>query len=416
MTDDLEEYRRIARSWIAANLRLRTPEDTYDPRGFTPEMVEYERSIQRVLFDSGYAGISWPVAYGGQGLTAAHEQAFEEEARDYRLPNFGALGRQTFGICVPTLLAFAPESFLADHVPRVLRGEELWVQFFSEPAAGSDLAGVRTRATRHGDGWRLNGAKTWSSGAYYANFGLCIARTNMDVPKHRGLTWFVVKVDAPGVTVRPIVQINGDAEFCEEFFDDVEVPDSHRIGAVDDGWTVTRTLLAFERAVGSRNLAPVDKTAPDIAPDMQNLARRVKRPKEAHVRQLIARAHIIDLVQRELTGRVTTLGAAGVADASSLAAYPKLAAGTLMPERARIGMEIGRNAAILWDESEGSDSKTARIYLSARSKSIAGGTNEMMRNVIGERLLGLPREVSFDADVPFGEVIKRAASWDPSQR
>src|SRR3954452_23252571 len=225
----LEDFRAEARAWIGANLDARTGPGEPAVR-MTPARLAEERAIQRRLFDGGYAGIGWPVEYGGRGLSGAHQQVFSDEARRFRVPDFGVLGRTTFGICVPTMLAFAAPAFLHCHVPRVLVGEELSVQFFSEPDAGSDLAGVRTRATMDGDRWILNGAKIWSSGAYYADYGMCLARTDWEVPKHRGLTWFAVRVDAPGLEVRPIRQISGGSEFCQEFLDDVEVGPADVIG------------------------------------------------------------------------------------------------------------------------------------------------------------------------------------------
>jgi alkylation response protein AidB-like acyl-CoA dehydrogenase len=409
---DLHDYRRRARAWLEANLDRRQPGDHHGayPPHWTPDRDRRERAIQRSMYEGGYTGITWPREYGGQGLTAAHEQAFNEEAREFRVAEFGILGNTTWGICVPTMLAHASPAFLARHVPRVLSGERLWVQFFSEPDAGSDLAGVRTRATRDGDRWILRGSKIWSSGAYYADYGLCLARTNWDVPKHRGLTWFAVKVDSPGVTVQPIPQITGSSEFCQEYFDDVELTDDDVIGDVDEGWSVARTMLVTERQVGARTKMRPVTASRQPASDMVVLARRVGRESDPGVQQLIARAHIGDVVQAELSTRVAQLGAARVADAASLASYSKLAAGTLVPERALIGVEIGRGAGLVW--SEGSEPSPVSVdYLGARGQSIAGGTNEMMRNVIGERILGLPREPSFDTDRPFSEVVRRAAEW-----
>jgi alkylation response protein AidB-like acyl-CoA dehydrogenase len=224
----VEDFRQRARTWLEANLEKRAPGDGVSPRGRwdrTPEAMAVERGLQRKLCEGGFAGITWPKEYGGQGLTAAHERAFNEEAVHYRMPDLGAAGSVTFEMCGPTMLVHASPEFLQRHVPQILAGDELWAEFFSEPVAGSDLAGVQSRATKDGDRWILNGSKIWSSGAYYADYGMCLARTNWEVPKHRGLTWFAVKTDKPGVTVQPIRQINGDAEFCQEFFDDVELSD-----------------------------------------------------------------------------------------------------------------------------------------------------------------------------------------------
>ena len=177
------------------------------------------------MYEAGYAGITWPKEYGGQGLHPAYERAFAQEARGYVLPDLGIAGGATLGVCGPTMVAHASPAFLAREVPRMLSGDAIVAQFFSDPDAGSDLAGVRTQAVRDGDRWILNGSKIWSSGAYYADYGMCLARTNWDVPKHRGLTWFLVPTDAPGVTVERIRQINGNSEFCQEFFNDVELSD-----------------------------------------------------------------------------------------------------------------------------------------------------------------------------------------------
>ena len=265
---------------------------------------------------------------------------------------------------------------------------------------------------RDGERWLLSGSKIWSSGAYYADYGLCLARTNWEVPKHRGLTWFAVKADKPGVTIRRLRQINGKSEFCQEFFDNVELTDDDVVGEVDAGWTVARTMLVTERGGGSRGAAVAVHPIRQFAPDLLALATRLGRENDSSVRQAIARAHVNDVVQAELTGRVLALSDAGVADPSSLAAYIKLALGMFTLDRARIGMQVGRGATVAWPEDGAEEfADAARSFLSARGQSIAGGTNEMMRNVISERLLDLPREISFDADRPFTEVLRRAADW-----
>ena len=183
------------------------------PPGFRDAYQQFRRD--------GWAGMSADPAYGGQGLPAEYERAFNQEARAYVMPDLGIAGGATLGVCGPTMVAHASPEFLQREVPRMLAGDAIVAQFFSDPDAGSDLAGVRTQAVRDGDRWILNGSKIWSSGAYYADYGMCLARTNWDVPKHRGLTWFLVPTDAPGVTVERIRQINGNSEFCQEFFSDV---------------------------------------------------------------------------------------------------------------------------------------------------------------------------------------------------
>ena len=223
---DLEDYRRSARLWLEENLSGATP------RRHRPSVGSTTRPSKALLLNgSSSASSSTPdtPASPGQpstearGSVAAHDAAFVQEARAFRIPDFGVAGGTTVNVCAPTMLAHAAPEFLKYHIPRILAGEELFVQFFSEPGAGSDLAGITTRATRDGEEWILNGSKIWSSGAYYADYGMCLARTDWDVPKHRGLTWFAVRIDQPGVTVQPVREINGDAEFCQEFFDDVRL-------------------------------------------------------------------------------------------------------------------------------------------------------------------------------------------------
>ncbi len=365
-------------------------------------------SLQRTAFDAGFAGITMPEEYGGQGLTPAHERVFREEAAGYAVipgPNIA---------CAGPMLAHASPEFLRRHIPKMLSGEEVWVQFFSEPGAGSDLAGVRTRAERDGERWILNGAKIWSTGAAEADYGMCLARTDWDVPKHQGLTWFAVRCDAPGVTVQPIREISGGQDFCQEFFDDVELSDDDVIGEVNNGWAVTQTMLVYERgaspAGGGGAFMAMRPSSRKLAPDLVELARRVGRVDDPNVRQLIARAHINDFARGQLGRRVGQLIAQG-GNAAGIASYGKLAAGVMDPIRARIGIEVGRTAALLWEPGNVDAMSASLNYLNGRIMSIAGGTNEIQRNGIGERVLGLPREPSFDSNKAFRDVVADAANW-----
>jgi alkylation response protein AidB-like acyl-CoA dehydrogenase len=374
----------------------------------TREGIIPQRALQRKLFDAGFAGISWPTEYGGQGLTPAHERAFNEEALAYVLPDFGVAGGVT--VCARIMLVYASPEFLRLHIPKILSGEAMWVQFFSEPGAGSDLAGITTRATRDGDRWILNGSKIWTSGASYADYGMCLARTDWEVPKHRGLTWFAVPTDAPGVTIQPIREINGSAMFCQEFLDDVELTDDDVIGDVNQGWSIAQRLLIFERG-GGYETAPRAEAPHGLPDDLVTLARRFEREKEPHVRQLIARAYVNDTVLTQLGTRIGGLIRAGAGDPAGIASYVKLAAGTFGVVRARIGMEIGRSGALVWEQNDAAGMVTSVAYLNGRMSCIGGGTSEMQRNAIGERVLGLPREPSFDRNLPFSEVVRNAAKW-----
>jgi alkylation response protein AidB-like acyl-CoA dehydrogenase len=408
---DLDAYRRQARTWLAEHFDKRDgPWEHHEIDYYTPEVMATNRERQRTLFEGGYAGITWPKEYGGQGLSDEYEAAFSDEANVYLLPDFGILSGTTFHICVPTMMAYGQPEFLRDFVPKVLAGEALVCQFFSEPSSGSDLAGARTRATKDGEQWVINGQKIWSTYAHLSDWGFCLARSNWDVPKHRGLTWFAIPSDAAGVTIRPIRQINETSEFCEDFFDDVVVPDTNRIGDVDQGWTVTQTMLVFERGagrpVGNRDGFRLGR----LAPDLVELARRSGVLGDPVVRQKLARAHSIDVVGRALASRIGELGRLGRLDAG-VAAYGKLFQGTYNPIRARLGVEIGGVEAMAWDSFDEHGADTSLSYLNSRIMSIAGGTNEMQRNGIGERALGLPREPSFDTKKPFSQVLRDAQEW-----
>jgi alkylation response protein AidB-like acyl-CoA dehydrogenase len=408
---NLDAYREGARSWLADNLERRAgPIERHDINYFTPDVMAANRALQRRVFEGGYAGITWPKEYGGGGLPASFEAAFLDEARDYVMPDCGVLTLTTFGVCVPTMLAFGPPELLHDLVPKVLAGEVLICQFFSEPSSGSDLAGARTTATKDGEQWVLNGQKIWSTYAHLADWGLCLARTDWEVPKHGGLTWFAVPCDAPGLTIRPIRQINDTSEFCEDFFDDVVVPDGNRIGDVNKGWTVTQTMLIFERGAGrTSDGGDLPRPGP-LAPDLVELARRADRIDEPVTRQRMARAHTNNFVGRSLAARIAELAHLGRLDAG-VASYGKLFAGTYDPIRARIAVEIGGAGAMTWKAEDDDGAAVSLGYLNSRILSIAGGTNEVQRNGIGERALGLPREPSFDTNKPFNEVLRDAANW-----
>lgn len=405
---DVESFRREARRWIAANLDRRPPDrlrvGALDYLSL--EHIAEHRRLQAKVYEAGYIGITFPRKYGGQGLTGAHERAFREEAAGYVLPDLGGAGHVTMGPIARSLLEHASEELCRRHIPRILSGESVWCQFYSEPEAGSDLAGIRTSAVRDGERWVLNGSKIWSTGAYYADFAMCLARTDWDAPKHRGLTWFIVPTDAEGLTIRQVRQINGTGGFCEEFLDDVIIDADAVIGEVNQGWSVTQTMLVYERGAGDSGGSVEPRR---LAPDLVALARRAGREAEPAVRQLIARAHINDWAQFHLGRRIGARLRTAQTPDPAVAAYGKLASGMLTPIRARMGMEIGGAAALAWEED--TDGQAALDYLNARMPSIAGGTNEMQRNGIGERVLGLPREPSFDSTKPFSEVVRDARNW-----
>ncbi|MDZ7881440.1 MAG: acyl-CoA dehydrogenase family protein [Mycobacterium sp.] len=408
---DLDAFRREARAWIESNLERRASRSAAiaAAEARTPGQIAQSRALQRKMFDAGWAGISYPEAYGGRGLTESHDRVFAEESDGYITPDFGAVGLVTFGPVGRSMLAHASPEFLELHIPKILAGEALWCQFYSEPDAGSDLAGIRTRATMGDNSWVIRGAKIWTTGAQNADYAMCLARTDWQATKHRGLTWFAVPTSAEGVSIRPIVLVDGQAGFCEETLDDVVVAADAVIGEVNNGWSVAQTMLVYERRAGEG----FSVSEPDeLAPDLVALARKVNRLQDPVVRQAIARAHINDYAQHHIGKRLFAELMASAAPNPAVAAYIKLAGGMLVPARVRLAMEIAGADGLAWDDGDSEAEALAAEYLNGRIASIGGGTNEVQRNGIGERVLGLPREPSFDTQTPFADVIAAARNWN----
>jgi len=320
----------------------------------------------------------------------------------------------TFTICGPTILDMGSEEQKREHLAAVIRGDEVLVQFLSEPGGGSDLAGATTRAERDGDVFVLNGSKIWSSGAYAADYALCLARTDWDAPKHRGLTMFLMKVHQPGVHIERIKQVNGGDEFCQEFFDDVVVPASAVVGEVNGGWAVASRQTIHERnAVGGGSIyATVPKASGSAgAANRRNasprtlidLARRTHQDKSTKVRELIAETHTINKVQEHLIERVVTGMRTEQLPASS-GAIIRLYSGEATTKRAELAVEVAGSQAI-YDAAGTAASKQIGVqFLFRQGGSLGGGSTEISRNIISERILNMPREYAADRDVPFNQV------------
>ena len=252
--ESVESFReRAANGWRRTSKRARTagnrlPTRRDRRRGACADRAR-ARELQRKYYEAGFAGICFPKEYGGQGLSPAHQRAFNQEVVGYVFPSI--LQIPTFVPCAAVLLEFGTEEQKKRHLPKIMSGEEIWMQFLSEPSGGSDVAGALTTATRDGDEWVVNGSKIWTTGAWFSDYGLCLLRTNWDVPKHRGLSVFIIKIHQPNIELHRIEMINGSREFCQEFMTDLRVPDSDRVGEVDQGWTVgTRWMFHERNAVG----------------------------------------------------------------------------------------------------------------------------------------------------------------------
>ncbi|HKF74677.1 MAG TPA: acyl-CoA dehydrogenase family protein [Candidatus Dormibacteraeota bacterium] len=390
-------FRERARAWLLANAPRRS-EDAGGGQGQRSDLPS-ARAFQARLHDAGFAGISWPAAYGGQGLTPADERAFDEEASDFDLPGgFFTIG---MGMCGPTLLDLGSEHLKRRYIRPLLRGEEIWCQLFSEPGAGSDVASLQMRAARDGDGWVLTGQKVWTSVAVYADYGAVIARTDPDRPKHQGISMFVVDMHAPGVTVRPLRDMTGGATFNEVFFDGVRVPAENLVGAENEGWAAAVRMLMHERvSIGGRTRARRSATTFESLVDE---ARRRGLAGEPLVRQRLADLYVRERVLHLLGARLAQEARAGRSPGSR-GSVAKLAGAELGRFSADLAAELLGADAVAWNAADPEARRWAGAVLAAPAGGIAGGTNEIQRDIIGERVLGLPKEPQVDRDVPFRQL------------
>ena len=417
--EEVEAFRERARAFIRANLQPSSASDSIGvlrPRGSDEEelaSVALERELQRKLFDAGLAGICFPKEYGGQGLTPAHQAALKEEMAGYEFPS--RVQVPTMSPCAAVLLEFGTEAQKLAHLPAILRGEELWMQFLSEPSGGSDVAGALTTAVRDGDEWVLNGSKVWTTGAWWSDWGLCLARTNWDVPKHRGLTVFILPIHQPGIEVHRIEMLNGTKEFCQEFITDVRVPDTDRVGEVDDGWTVGTRWMVHERSFRSSpyvTLPSGDTLGGNKGYSLiKDIARDAGRLDDSSTRELLGEARMMDLVEEHLDRRLGACMAAGtLTDQAS--AIGRLFHGMNEVRGRTIAFEIVGAAGAAWSDDDGMVAEIGNDFLMRQTGTIGGGTTEMARNVISERVLGMPRERSMDRDVAFRDVPRGPTGRD----
>jgi alkylation response protein AidB-like acyl-CoA dehydrogenase len=373
------------------------------------------RELQKTLYVGGFAGICFPTEYGGLGLGYEFKKAFDAEVSGYEMPQL--LNVPSFAICCATILDMGSEDQKRTHIQAALRGDEVLAQLLSEPSGGSDLAGVITRADRRDGRWILNGAKTWSTWAFAADYGLCLARTDWAALKHNGLTMFLVPLDHPGVTVNRIMQVNGSTEFCEEFLDDVVLGDDAVVGTPGKGWDVASRQLYHERRTmgdGSEYTSgPGIAEADDVSVDLPYLVDRTNQVESERIREMVGRALVHHAVQGQLSEHV----------------YHAVASGTLPPAAGSIirlfmaevhnvetdtAYAVAGAAAVLEDDAEQLDIGTR--YLGRQIANIGGGTTEMARNVIGERVLNFPREHAADRGVPFNQVRRNKAPDGGRQR
>mgnify|MGYP001195365235 FL=1 len=395
--DSKEEatFRNEAREWLVANAPTAADLNGLDDMG-------QAKLWQKRKADAGWACIRWPKEYGGRGANAMEQVILSQEEAKVKAPNTGffSIGQ---GMAAPTMMTWATEDQKKQYLPKLASGENVWCQLFSEPAGGSDLAALRTRGVRDGDEWVVNGQKIWTSGAQYSDFGILVLRTDPNVSKHQGLSYFFLDMKSPGVEIKPIKQISGASGFNEVYFTDVRIPDAQRLGEVGQGWQVALTTLMNERAsIGgggggagfeqimklAQQLNIDDKPAIEDKQVRANLANWYVRQaglKYTGYRSMTA------LSRGEIPGPENSIG--------------KLVGAPLTQDLASFAIDLMDQAGILWSpESAELENIFQSAYMSIPGLRIAGGTDEIMANIIAERVLGLPQDVRVDKGIPFSEV------------
>jgi alkylation response protein AidB-like acyl-CoA dehydrogenase len=401
----LDDIAAEVEAWVRANLPAEWVEAIDD--GDAAKLAEARHLVDyqawcEALGESGWATPTWPREYGFAGVSPTEAKAVNDVLNRYRVPrSFNIIG---IGMGGPTVLHWGTEEQKRRWLMPMAKHVEIWCQLFSEPGAGSDVAGLATRAVRDGDEWIVNGQKVWTTLAHMARWGMLVARTDPDQPKHKGLSYFIVDMHAPGVEVRPLRQMTGDAEFNEVFFNDVRVPDANRIGPVGEGWAVATTTLMNERvalsgagSTGGENVGggPVDALVGD--------ARRSGAWADPVLRDR--------LVQALIEGRVikmTNLRAAAQRKAGKPAgpegSITKLFQAEYNKRLQNLAVDLLGAGGMAWDPADDATQARVRGFLRSRANTIEGGTSEIMRNILGERVLGLPKEPSVDRDLPWSQI------------
>ncbi|HTK79488.1 MAG TPA: acyl-CoA dehydrogenase family protein [Rhizomicrobium sp.] len=402
-TKEEAEFRASVRRWLEANASKEVDDaaDVLGERGGR-DWMKAQRDWQAKKAEAGYARITWPKELGGLGGNAIQQVIFNQEES-----KLGLGGNSPFaiglGMCIPTLMAYCAKEVLSRYVKPALYGEEIWCQLFSEPAGGSDVAGLRTRAERQGDDWIVNGQKIWTTGAQFSDYGLLLTRTDANAPKHKGLTMFYLSMKSPGVDVRPIKQASGASGFNEVFFTDVRIPDAQRVGEVGQGWQVALTTLMHERlAVGGGQGGGLD------VPQLLALARELELEdgpaiRNASVRERIADWYVRSAGLKYTTYRTMTALSKGQQPGPE-ASIAKIVVAAKLQDLSAFAMELEGEAGALKGEDAPMHGAFQMGWMSAPGLRIAGGTDEILRNIIAERVLGLPQDVRLDKDVPFNQL------------
>jgi alkylation response protein AidB-like acyl-CoA dehydrogenase len=398
-TQEEATFRAEAYSWLASNAMLKDPARSGPAGGGHVDRDEELRQVkeaqawQATLYDGGWAGITWPKEFGGRGGTPIQALIFAQEQARFALPR--NVFAQGIGMAGPTIMAHGTPEQKDRFLPPMLRGDEIWCQLFSEPEAGSDLANLGTRAERDGDWFVVNGQKVWTSSAHFSDWGILLARTDFDVPKHKGITYFLVDMRSPGVEIRPLRQATGAAHFNEVFLTDVLIPAANVVGPVGEGWRVTVTTLSNERMfIGGTG------GAGDAFGDIARLAARWDRQGDPFVRQALADVYIRLQLLKFLGWRVQTAISRGQQPGPESSVL-KLALSQHLGLTGDLVMALQGPEATLLDYGHPEGSRWQLQFVGQWSSRIGGGTEQVQRNILGERVLGLPGEPRVDKESPF---------------
>lgn len=394
--DSTEEaaFREEVKAWLSDNIPTKADLDGLD-------YIGKAKLWQKKKFDAGWACIRWPKEHGGRGASALEQVIWNQEEAKFSTPDsiFG-IGQ---GMCAPTMMTWATDEQCEQYVPKLASGEDVWCQLFSEPAGGSDLAALRTSAVKDGDDWVINGQKIWTSGAHYSDYGVLVTRSDPTAPKHQGLTYFFLDMKSPGIEIKPIKQISGGANFNEVYFTDVRIPDAQRLGAVGQGWQVSLTTLMNERASigGGGGGCNFDSVF--------DLARKVNLNDKPAIEDSQVRANLANWYCQEsglkFTGyrSMTALSKGEIPGPEN--SIGKLVGAPKQQDMASFALDLLESSGAIWDsEMSEAAGMFQQTYMASPGLRIAGGTDEIMANIIAERVLGMPQDMRADKGIPFNEV------------